>query len=172
MNKNEKLEEEFLDELNNHIGIVHRVCNVYCKDAEEKQDLYQEIIYQLWKSYPGFNRQAKFSTWMYKVGMNTAISQIRKSNKDIKLEPFHEHFSQTIMFTEKEQTDEKLNLLYAVINQLSPIDKAIIVLYFDDNSYDQIAAVTGFTKTNVSVRLVRIKKQIEKLIKPTFANNI
>jgi RNA polymerase sigma-70 factor, ECF subfamily len=172
MKMNANLETQFLTDLNNNIGIVHRVCNVYLNDADEKQDLYQEIIYQLWKSYPGFKGEAKFSTWMYKVAMNTAISQLRKSSKAVKEEPLPDHLPEIASTNEEAQLEDKMKMLYAVINQLSPVDKAIILLYLDDNSYEQIAAVTGFTKTNVSVRLVRIKKQLEKLLKPAFANNL
>lgn len=169
MNKN--LEDQFLNDLNNHIGIVHRVCNVYFKDNDEKSDLYQEIIYQLWKSYPRFNRESKFSTWMYKVAMNTAINQIRKSSRSIKQEPLPDQLPEIPATNEEAKSEEKMKMLYAVINQLSPIDKAIILLYLDDNSYDQIADVTGFTKTNVSVRLVRIKKKLERKLKPVFTIN-
>jgi len=165
---NENLEDEFLKELNQNIGIIHRVCNVYLNNPDEKKDLFQEIIYQLWKSYPGFNRGSKFSTWMYKVAMNTAISQIRKSSRSIKEEPYPDHLNEISALNEEADPEEKMKMLYAVINLLSPIDKAIILLYLDDNSYGQIAAITGFTKTNVSVRLVRFKKQLEKQLKPTF----
>ncbi|HVW97174.1 MAG TPA: sigma-70 family RNA polymerase sigma factor [Mucilaginibacter sp.] len=168
----ESPEDQFLKDLNSNIGIVHRVCKVYVKDAGEREDLYQEIIYQLWKSYPGFNGNSKFSTWMYKVAMNTAINHIRKSSKAVQQEPLPEHLPEKPCISEAVQLEEKTRLLYDVINRLSPIDKAIILLYLDDNSYDQIASVTGFTKTNVSVRLVRIKKQLEKELKPVFKNNL
>lgn len=160
----ENIEDQFLKDLNNNIGIVHRVCRVYVKDSDERQDMYQEIIYQLWKSYPTFNNNAKFSTWMYRVAVNTAINHIRKSTRTIKEEPLPENLDKMTL-AEDEAPAEKLQMLYAVIEHLSPVDKAITLLYLDDNSYDQIAAITGFTKSNVSVRLVRIKKQLEKQLK-------
>lgn len=161
----ENIEDQFLKNLNPNIGIVHRVCRVYVKDTGERQDMYQEIIYQLWKSYPMFNNNAKFSTWMYRVAVNTAINHIRKSTRAIKEEPLPENLDKMALADEDAPSAEKMKMLYAVIERLSPMDKAIVLLYLDDNSYEQIAAVTGFTKSNVSVRLVRIKKQLEKQLK-------
>ncbi|MDO3643148.1 RNA polymerase sigma factor [Mucilaginibacter sp. L3T2-6] len=161
----ENIEDQFLKDLNHNIGIVHRVCRVYVKDGDERQDMYQEIIYQLWKSYPSFKNNSKFSTWMYRVAVNTAINHVRKSTRAIKEEPLPENIDKMIFAEDEGPPGEKLQMLYAVIGQLSPVDKAIILLYLDDNSYDQIAGITGFTKSNVSVRLVRIKKQLEKKLK-------
>ena len=162
-------EAQFLRDLNQHAGMVHRICRSYFTDFDEQQDAFQEIVYQLWKSYEGFKGDSKFSTWMYKVALHTVFGQLRKGKNNIRVQPL------TTSLTERIATDEtalaqqeKLQSLYSAINTLTPVDKAITLLYLDDNSYDEIAAITGITKTNVSVRLVRIKKKLEEKLKNSF----
>jgi len=163
--KNENLEDRFINDLNSNIGIVHRVCKVYGRDPREKQDLFQEIVYQLWKSYPTFTGSSKFSTWMYKVAMNTAIGAIRKSSRALPNRSLSGQLPEIPDLTDPSDPEEKMQRLYAAINELSPIEKAIILLYLDEHSYEQIAAFTGLTKTHISVRLVRIKKRLEQKLK-------
>ncbi|MBL0742058.1 RNA polymerase sigma factor [Chryseolinea lacunae] len=160
--------QEFLKDVNAHINIVHKVCRVYCPGhlEAEREDVFQEIMFQLWRSYPHFKGQSKFSTWMYKVALNTAITYVKKSARNPateKLRPTHD-FAET---TGPNPEDEKLSLLYEAIDSLSPLDKAIILLYLEDNSYQEIAMIIGLTKTNVSVRLVRIKKALEERLRYT-----
>jgi RNA polymerase sigma factor (sigma-70 family) len=163
---NSAQETQFVMELNQHTGIIHRVCRIYFTDPIDRQDVFQEIVYQLWKSYPSFKGESKFSTWMYTVALNTAFSQIRKEKRSIQQEPLHDHLSEITPYQQSD-TEEQMNLLYSAINTLSLMDKAIVLLYLEDNSYEEIAAVTGLTKTNVSVRLVRIKRKLEEKLKET-----
>ncbi|MBA4145891.1 MAG: RNA polymerase subunit sigma-24 [Cytophaga sp.] len=157
------VEEHFMKELNEHAGIVHRICRIYFPDTDDRKDVFQEIVFQLWKSYPSFRGQSRFSTWMYRVALNTAIAHIRTHSKTIAVESLHDdHWGSAIS---PEQDDEQMNLLYAAINTLSIVDKAIILLHLDENNYDEIATITGLTKSNVSVRLVRIKKKLEERIR-------
>jgi RNA polymerase sigma factor (sigma-70 family) len=155
-------ETSFLANLNQNLGIVHRVCHTYFRrDAVEREDVFQEIMYQLWKSYPQFKGESKFSTWVYKVALNTAITHIRRSIRtprnteltdQVALAPYiDEHMSQL----------EQVHLLHEAIAALTDIDKAIILLHLEDQNYDEIAAITGLTRTNVSVRLVRIKRALK-----------
>lgn len=155
----EALDEEFISEINKNLGIAHKVVRLYFADPDEREDVLQEMMYQLWRSYPGFNRRSKFSTWMYSVCLNTALTYVRRNRK-------HRH--ETVSLTHDqiadqpaESTDEAIALLYEAIAALSPLNKAIILLYLEDISYDEIAEITGLTKTNVSVRLVRIKRELE-----------
>ncbi len=157
-------ETHFIKELNQHRGIIHRVCRIYFDHPDDREDVFQEIIYQLWKSYPSFNGESKFSTWMYRVALNTAIGQFRKEKKAIQREPLNDHLSEITPYQQAD-TEEQMQQLYSAINTLSLVDKAIILLYLEDNSYEEIATVTGLTKTNVSVRLVRIKKKLEEKLK-------
>ncbi len=159
------LEDKFLEEVNANIGIVHRICNSYYLDPEEREDGFQEILYQLWKSYPSFNGDSKFSTWMYRVALNTAISGYRKQKKSVKKESLTEKVLEVPSSNEQQILDEQMALLYGAINGLSPVDKAIMLLFLDECSYDQIASIVGISKNNVSVKLVRIKKKLEEQLK-------
>ena len=160
-----KTEERFVNDINQNIGIIYKICNIYFNDADDRQDACQEILYQLWKSYPGFKGDAKFSTWMYKVALNTAITYAKKGIRQAGEEISPEQWERLTEHAEQQHADEKLAFLYAAINTLSATDKAITLLYLEDNSYDDIAAITGLTKTNVSVRLVRIKRTLKDRLK-------
>lgn len=153
------LDEEFVSEINKNLGIAHKVCRLYFTDPDEREDVLQEMMYQLWRSYPGFNRRSKFSTWMYSVCLNTALTYVRKNRK---------HRNETLSLTHDQIADQSpgnqeaaIAMLHEAITTLSPLNKAIILLYLEDMSYDDIATVTGLTKSNVSVRLVRIKRELE-----------
>jgi RNA polymerase sigma-70 factor (ECF subfamily) len=160
------METKFLDNINANLGIIYKVCNVYAgSGSSEREDLFQEILYQLWKSYPHFKGFSKFSTWMYRVALNTAMmhSQFKKNSIEIKqLELSHEQIEESV---EQFQQDEKIQQLYKMIGTLSKVDKAIILLFLEDHSYEEIANMTGLSKSNVSVRLVRIKRNLkEKMV--------
>jgi RNA polymerase sigma-70 factor (ECF subfamily) len=145
-------------------AIIHKITRVYENSWADREDLFQEICLQLWLSYPNFREEAKFSTWMYKVALNTAISNIRKSKKDLSFEPLRE--------TDRIPDDaniekENLQLLYHAISKLNRIDKAIILLWLEEKNYEEIATIMGTSKTNVSVKLVRIKRKLEELVSKT-----
>ncbi|MDO6430445.1 sigma-70 family RNA polymerase sigma factor [Flavitalea sp. BT771] len=158
-------EDTFIDDINRNIGIIHKICNVYFNVPDDRQDAFQEVLYQLWKSYPGFKGDAKFSTWMYKVALNTAITYAKKSRKEPRKEIIPEHYEQIAEMNDQHSEAEKMAFLYGAINKLSAMDKAITLLYLEENSYEEISAITGLTKSNVSVRLVRIKKNLKELLK-------
>ena len=124
---------------------------------------------QLWKSYPNFREEAQFSTWMYRVALNTAISNVRKENKA----PSFEHLRETDRMAEdKNDEKERVRLLYQAISKLNRIDKAIILLWLEEKNYKEIAAILGTTKTNVSVKLVRIKRKLEELVTETVMHEL
>ena len=152
--------EEFVNLISEHRGIIHKVCNVYLDAPEDRQDLFQDIIYQLWKSYPRFKGQSKASTWLYRVALNTAISTVRKK-KPISLGAVLDKAETNVA----EGRSENHQLLRVLINSLNKVEKSLILLYLDEKSYEEIAGITGMTKSNVSVRLVRIKKKLAKLYK-------
>jgi RNA polymerase sigma-70 factor, ECF subfamily len=155
-------ERSFLINLNQNIGIVHQVCHTYFRrDAAEREDVFQDIMYQLWKSYPQFKGESKFSTWMYKVALNTAITRIRRSTRTPRNEELTEPIAHRPDINERMSREEELHLLHEAIATLTDIDKAIILLHLEDQNYDEIASVTGLTRTNVSVRLVRIKQALK-----------
>lgn len=159
----QQVDDTFMQQLNQHLGIAHKVCGLYFDDAEEKQDVVQEMLYQLWRSYPGFDGRSKFSTWMYRVCLNTALTYRRKERKH-KNQPLSEGHHQ-IPEEPASHQEESIKLLHAAIASLSPLNKAIVLLYLEDLRYEEIAQITGLTKSNVSVRLVRIKKELETILK-------
>jgi len=158
-------EDKFVEDINQNIGIIHKICNIYFVDADDRKDACQEMLYQLWRSYPGFKGTSKFSTWMYKVALNTAITYSKKGNREVPTDMQAGNWEQLAAGNEQQHINERLALLYAAINTLSVTDKAITLLYLEDNSYDEIAEITGLTKTNISVRLVRIKKALKEKLK-------
>jgi len=159
------MEKAFVDMLNRHRGIIYKVCNLYCHEADDKQDLFQEITLQLWKAFPAFRQQAQQSTWMYRVALNTAISNFRKESRRPGLSPLSELDFDIPDDYPPNQKSEQINELMQAIGNLNPIEKAIIMLYLDEKSYDEIAEITGITKNNVGVKLNRIKTKLETLLK-------
>ncbi len=158
-------ETSFLTELNRNIRIVHRVCRVYFyRDAVEREDVFQDIMYQLWKSYPLFRGESKLSTWIYKVALNTAITHVRRSVRTPQNVELPESIPHSSDLNDHVSRKEEVHLLYEAIDTLTDVDKAIILLHLEDQTYDEIASITGLSKTNVSVRLVRIKRTLKDRI--------
>ncbi len=154
-------ETSFLADVNQNIRIVHRVCHTYFpRDAMEREEVFQDIMYQLWKSYPRFKGESKFSTWMHKVALNTAITHIRRSRNTELPEPM-DHAPD---MNEHMHRKEEIHQLHKAIDTLLDIDRAIILLHLEDQDYDEIAAITGLTRTNVSVRLVRIRRALKEYV--------
>lgn len=159
----EQLQKEFIDEINKNLGIIHKVANIYFMDSEERDDVIQEMLYHLWKSYPSFKGNSKFSTWMYRVCLNTALTYLNKTkrNTHLPLSPQHINIGEET----GSGPNETLALLNRAIESLTQINKGIVLLYLEDLSYEEIAQITGLSKSNISVRLVRIKKELEKELK-------
>lgn len=159
------MEKDFVEMINVHRGIVYKVCNLYCHNEEDKKDLFQEIVLQLWKAFPSFKKEALNTSWMYRVALNTAISNLRKETKmpDRKVITDAEFQIPDLNFYADE--NENLHLLKQAIEQLSEIEKAIIMLYLDEKNYEEIAEIIGISHSNVGVRLNRIKAKLEKIIK-------
>ena len=137
---------------------------MYCDKEECRRDLFQDILVQLWQSYPSFNKKSKFSTWMYRVALNTAIAQFRKDKKNNEdLTPdVPVNVPEEESFKEKE---DRINLVHKAINKLSKAEKAIIILYMDDYSYEEISEISGLTISNVGVKINRIKTKLQKILK-------
>jgi RNA polymerase sigma factor (sigma-70 family) len=161
----ESLNDIFLQQINQNIGIAHKVSRIYFQDTYEREDAFQEMMYQLWKSYSRFDGRSKFSTWMYSVCLNTALTYQRKTKSELNESLSLRHLD--IPDQNNQHQEENVTMLFRAIATLSPVNKAIVLLYLDDLSYDEIATITGFTKSNVSVRLVRIKKELEIQLKKT-----
>ncbi|MEN9570028.1 MAG: hypothetical protein RL172_1259 [Bacteroidota bacterium] len=158
----------FLQLLEQHKGIVIKVASMYATGFNSKDDLVQEIIYQLWRSYPTYNQQYRFTTWMYRVSLNVAISFYRQEKRNAinrVLLPVAEDTTDECNLQQQEQA----KLLQKYIALLKPLDKALLLLYFEEKTYKEMAEVLGITETNVATRLSRVKEklkqQIEKEIK-------
>lgn len=151
--------EDFLKTIYLHQGLIHKICNIYRDNKEDKEDLFQEITYQLWKSYPSFKGNSKITTWMYKIALNTAMASFRKMKV-----PISNVKELPDIQAEINQGDTRTEKLFWAIRQLDAAEKAIISLYLDDFDITEIATIIGITKNHVSVRLNRIKSKIKTLI--------
>ena len=158
------MKEEFAELIAQHQDIIHKVCRLYCHNREDKQDLFQDIVYQLWKSYPTFKGESKFTTWMYRVALNTAITDYRKFKKRGKSSEFTDNLYQLANQNDNEIFNERVEMLYAAINRLSDIEKALVMLLLEDNSYQDIAHIMGITLTNVGVKINRVKKKLKDIL--------
>ena len=160
------LESKFLSDFEKNQNIVHKVCRIYTNHQDAHNDLFQEIAIQLWKNYAKFRGEAKFSTWMYRVALNTAISLYRKSSKRIKTQDISE-LTFKIQSREYDDTEEiQLKALYQAIKTLSDIDRALIFLYLEDKPYREIAATLGITEVNARVKMNRAKDKLKKILNP------
>lgn len=160
-----KLEAEFVALLEEHQNIVHKICSLYTQGEAEHNDLFQEISIQLWRSYERFEGKSKFSTWMYRVGLNTAITLYRKNKKRVDTHPLNSEIK-SIEFDQYDPIiDEQLQWLYQQIETFSEIDKALVLLYLEDKRYDEIAETLGITAGNARVKMNRIKERLKKMIK-------
>jgi RNA polymerase sigma-70 factor (ECF subfamily) len=158
------MEKEFTELVNSNRGLIFKVCNLYCHDPESRKDLFQEVVLQLWKSFPGFRRASSGSTWIYRVALNTAISNFRRESRKPEKQPLG--LSELQIPDMVETTGNSgLTELGRAIDQLTGIEKAIILLYLDEKSYDEISDVMGISISNVGVRLSRVKDKLSKLIK-------
>ena len=158
-------QEEFVRQVQANEGIIHKVCRLYGHTQPDREDLFQEIVVQLWKAVPTFRGRSKFSTWMYRVALNTAISDFRKKKRSLPL-------SETEMATLEIKNDlgegdeeEKLNTIYAAISLLPEIDKAIVMLYLEDRNYEEMEDILGINSNNLRVKMNRIKEKLRQLTK-------
>ncbi|NVJ87176.1 MAG: sigma-70 family RNA polymerase sigma factor [Algoriphagus sp.] len=155
------MEKEFIARIEKHQGILHKVCFVYAKDEADRKDLYQEMVLQLWKSYSKFRGNSAFSTWMYRVALNTAITQTKR----LKLLTVNSEIPSLGDDLEASMdASEDVKILYRAISHLNKIEKAIILLWLDEKSYEKIADTIGISVKNVSVKLVRIKAKLASII--------
>ncbi len=156
--------KEFIHIIKNNEGLIYKISKVYANDIEDQKDLYQEIVYQLWKSFDSFKGEAKISTWMYRIALNTSITYLNKRKKK------GNHVSLNFdLFNREDEDDwvmeERITTLYTHIKELNVIEKGLILLFLEGKSYDEISSITGFTTTNVGTRLGRIKQKLKKQIK-------
>ncbi len=158
--------ERFIAAIKENEGFIYKIASVYTNNTDDKNDLVQEIIYQLWKSFDSFNQQSSLNTWMYRVALNVAIFQLKVSKKSISTIPIDEQVTNS---QEKDESDnERWKIFRKQIDTLNLLDKGIVLLYLDNKSYEEIAAIVGITKTNVATKLSRIKEKLKTQIHKNF----
>ncbi|KQC34089.1 MULTISPECIES: RNA polymerase sigma factor [Nonlabens] len=161
-----QLEKEFVEQLETNQNIVHKICRLYTDNQDAHNDLFQEVTIQLWKAYPKFRGDSKFSTWMYRVALNTAITLYRKSKRSVQTQRYDTVEFKIEDTTEDDETMEQLTLLYGAVKQLNDIEKALVFLYLEDKNYKEIAETLGITEVNARVKMNRIKTKLTNIINP------
>ena len=160
---NNKLQTDFIKIIEDNKKLIYKVSHLYCDNADDMQDLFQDIISNLWMAYPNFQQKSKVSTWVYRVSLNTAITWFRDHSKQSKRIEYTNWIPDMTNETDH-ATDELYEQLYKAIDTLGKIDKAIIMLFLDDTSYDEIAEIVGLTKTNVATKIGRIKLKLKDFV--------
>lgn len=160
-------ENEFVSLVQKHQNLIHKICRLYTRSDAEHKDLFQEITIQLWKAYPKFRGDSKFSTWMYRVGLNTAITLYRKSKRRIQsqnIDDISYKIPQTEAYDDTE--DQQLQLMYEAIKKLNDIEKALIFLYLENKNYKEISETIGISEVNARVKMNRVKNKLKKQLNP------
>lgn len=163
---NHSLEQSFVVLLKENQNIIHKICRLYTSGEDEHNDLFQEIAIQLWKAYPKFRGDAKFSTWAYRVGLNTAITLYRKSTRTIATTAMEEQKQFVTSEDYNYEEEEQLKLLYKAVQQLNDIEKALVFMYLEEKDYQEIAETLGITEVNARVKMNRIKGKLKKILNP------
>lgn len=159
MNKQE-LESAFIALVEEHKRIIYKVCYVYAADKENLNDLYQEVVINLWKAYPRFRGECAASTWVYRIGLNTCISFFRKSKSRPEVVPITVDLE---AFADEEDKTASLRELYRMINSLGQLERALILLWLEERSHQEIADIIGISRNNVAVRLNRIREKLKAM---------
>ena len=160
---NNLIEQEFLSVIREYERVIYKVCYLYATPNAPLNDLYQDVILNLWKAIPKFRKECKISTWIYRIALNTCISFYRKEKNVPESVSLTGEIDRTV--ETHDPLNEMLRQLYRMINQLGQLDKSIILLYLEDKSYEEIAEITGLTVTNVATKLSRIKDKLKRMKK-------
>jgi RNA polymerase sigma-70 factor (ECF subfamily) len=160
------LEKSFVKQLKENQNIIHKICRLYTSGEDAHNDLFQEITIQLWKAYPKFRGDSKFTTWAYRVALNTAITLYRKSTRSISTTEFDntKHFFKQEDYNYEEE--EQIKLMYKAVYQLNDIEKALIFMYLEDKDYEEISETLGISEVNARVKMNRIKGKLKKILNP------
>jgi len=160
--------ETFIQTIDTHKKIIYKIVNSYCQNKEDRKDLEQEIVIQLWNSFDKYNAEYKYSTWMYRIALNVAISFYRKDKKWSVRNDFYNEDSIYSITDENENETElenNIKLLQEFINNLNELNKALMLLYLEEKPYDEIAEILGISKTNVATKISRLKLKLKKEFK-------
>ena len=161
---NQSTENQFVEIIKTHQGILHKVCGMYRHDHDDKKDLFQEIVIQLWRAFPKFRQESKISTWIYQIALNVAISDFRRESRRPKRVEFSENLMNISDNIYDNSAEEQIEIMHHAIAQLSEIEKAIVMLYFEEKDNDEIAEIVGITQNNVRVKMTRIRGKLRTLV--------
>jgi len=153
-------EQQFLELLETHQNIVHKVCRMYARSEEARRDLFQDIAAQMWRAWPAFRQDCKVSTWMYRIALNVAISGVRKQELQTTELTEIQHF----VSADEQETPDAYARLYAALERLSPSEKSVALLYLEDHSYEEMAQITGLSADNLRVRMFRIREKLKTIL--------
>lgn len=162
----DNVSEQFLSIFEENTGIIIKISRAYTNTSHDREDLINDIALELWESFEKFKGDSKVSTWIYRVALNTSMNYKRKKKKDSLFYSINDFKKDEIipwLIQQEQENSSELELLYTCIDELSEINKAIILLYLDGNSHDEISEIMGISKTNVGTRISRIKEQIKNL---------
>lgn len=151
-------EDKFIEMIKKNEGVIYKITTIYARNGEDQKDLYQEIVAQLWTAFEKFRGEAKVSTWIYRIALNTAITRLRKETKRNSIS-----IDQAVLaYTQNSDPvwEDKIKLLYHHIGLLNDLEKGIILLFLEDKSYEEIAIITGLSPSNVGTRLSRIRQKL------------
>lgn len=157
------LKETFITTISEHERIIFKVCKMYCRTVVDEQDLFQDIVLQLWKSFPSFRKESKVSTWIYRIALNTAITQLRIEKKKPDQQSIDKDILQIPATTEVK--DENFELMMMAMSKLSNVEKAIMVLYMEEQSYREMSEVMGMTESNIGFKINQIKSKLKANVK-------
>lgn len=162
----ENVEQSFVKQLQENQNIIHKICRLYTDNEDAHKDLFQEITIQLWKAFPKFRGDSKFSTWAYRVALNTAITLYRKTKRSITTVTYEDrqHLIKNVDYNYEEE--EQIKVLYQAVYQLNDIEKALVFMYLEDKDYREIAETLGISEVNARVKMNRIKSKLKKILNP------
>ena len=156
-----ELEREFLDMIAAQKRIIYKVCYIYAKDQDDLNDLFQEVVLNLWKSFPNYRGDSTVTTWVYRIAMNTCITFLRRSNTRLQTIPMTADVASLV--ADEEGRTGQLQELYRLINRLGKLERALILLWLEERSYQEMADILGISKANVAVKLLRTKEKLKKM---------
>ncbi len=158
-----EIDQEFLAVVNRYQAVVRKVCRIYADTPEERRDLFQETLYQLWRSYPSFRGRSHVATWIYRIALNTAITAVRKKRRMPEHVPLDGDFVRENTPSDDSHQDSRTDLLYRAVEMLSPVERALVMLYLEDLSYKEMANILGLSESNIGVKLNRIRSKLQNL---------
>jgi RNA polymerase sigma-70 factor (ECF subfamily) len=156
-----ELEREFLDMIAAQKRVIYKVCYIYAKDQDDLNDLFQEVVLNLWKSFPNYRGDSTVTTWVYRIAMNTCITFLRRSNTRLQTIPMTADVASLV--ADEEGRTGQLQELYRLINRLGKLERALILLWLEERSYQEMADILGISKANVAVKLLRTKEKLKKM---------